>query len=161
MNCLQRLEMYLRENGVPFEIQHHPTAYTAQEVAASEHVPGKLMAKTVIVFADGKTVMLVLPATHRVDLQKATAALGAQEVRLAEEREFAAAFPDCDVGAMPPFGNLYDLPVWVDPSLTEDEWFLFRAGSHSDTMSLKYADYERLVQPLVADFSHHLGALAR
>lgn len=156
MNCFERLQAYLRENQVPFQVQHHPTAYTAQEVAASEHVPGKLMAKTVIVFADGKTVMLVLPATQRVDLEKATAVLGAEDVRLAEEREFAAAFPDCDVGAMPPFGNLYDLPVWVDPSLAEDEWFVFRAGSHTDTMSLKYADFERLVKPAVADYSRHL-----
>src|SRR3990172_7193008 len=109
MNCKERLEAYLRENKVPFQVVHHPLAYTAQEVAAAEHVPGKMLAKVVMVFADGKLVMLALPAPYRVDLSKAAAALGAREARLAHEEEFAAAFPDCEVGAMPPFGNLYDV----------------------------------------------------
>ena len=154
MECKDRLEGYLRENRVPFEAQHHPRAVPAQEVAASEHVPGKLLAKTEMVLADGKLTMLALPATHQVDLEKAAAALGAGEVRLAEEEEFEKSFPDCEVGAMPPFGNLYDVPVWVDETLAEDETIVFRAGTHTDTMSVKYADFERLVEPAVAEFAH-------
>jgi Ala-tRNA(Pro) deacylase len=155
VNCMERLQVYLRENEVPFQIQHHPIAYSAQEVAAREHVPGEVMAKTVVVFAGGATVMLALPASHRVDLEKAAAALGTKGVRLAHEGELAAYFPDCEVGAMPPFGNLYDVPVWADRSLAEDETIVFRAGTHTDTMSLKFADYERLAGPNVADFAVH------
>ena len=156
MNCMERLQAYLRENNVPFQIQHHPVAYSAQEVAASEHVPGKMMAKTVVVFAGGETVMLALPASHRVEVEKAAAALGVKEVRLAHEAELAVYFPDCEVGAMPPFGNLYDVPVWVDRSLAEDETIVFRAGTHTDTMSLKYGDYARLAKPNVAELAVHL-----
>ena len=155
MQCKDRLEAYLRDNKVPFQVQHHTLAYTAQEVAASEHVPGKLLAKVVMVFADGQLAMLALPAPHRVDVAKASAALGAKEVRLAHESEFAAAFPDCEVGAMPPFGNLYGVPVYVDEALAEDETIVFRAGTHTDTMSLRYADFERLVGPATAAFAQH------
>ena len=114
MECRERLEAYLRDNRVPFQVQHHPVAYTAQEVAAVEHIPGRLLAKTVMALADGKMVMLALPAPYLVDIEKARALLAAQEVRLAREREFTDTFPDCEVGAMPPFGNLYNLPVYVD-----------------------------------------------
>ena len=155
MNCKERLEAYLRENKVPFQVVHHPLAYTAQEVAAAEHVPGKMLAKVVMVFADGKLVMLALPAPYRVDVNKAAAALGAREVRLAHEEEFAAAFPDCEVGAMPPFGNLYDVPVYADKALAEDKEIVFQAGTHTDTVTMKYADFERLVKPKAADFAHH------
>jgi Ala-tRNA(Pro) deacylase len=154
MQCKERLETYLRDEGVPFEVQHHPVAYTAQQVAASEHIPGKLLAKTVMVIADGKMVMLALPAPYRVDLESAAAVLGAKEVRLAHEAEFGAAFPDCEVGAMPPFGNLYGVPVYVDRALAEDETIVFRAGTHTDTMRLKCADCARLVRPTVAEFAH-------
>ena len=154
MNCKERLEAYLRDNKVPFQVQHHPVAYTAQEIAASEHVPGKMLAKVVMAFADGKMVMLALPAPYRVDLAKAGAVLGAKEVRLAHEEEFAAAFADCEVGAMPPFGNLYDLPVYVDKALAEDETIVFQSGTHTDTISMKYADFERLAKPAVAEFAH-------
>ena len=156
MNCKERLESYLRENKVPFQVVHHPLAYTAQEVAAAEHVPGKMLAKVVIAFVNGKMVMLSLPAPWRVNLDKAAAALGVKEIRLAHEEEFAAAFPDCEVGAMPPFGNLYDVPVYVDKALTEDDTIVFNAGTHTDTISMKYADFERLVKPIVAEFGHHL-----
>jgi Ala-tRNA(Pro) deacylase len=100
--------------------------------------------------------MLALPAPHRADLNKAAVALGAREVRLAHEEEFAAAFPDCEVGAMPPFGNLYDLPVYVDNALAEDETIIFSAGTHTDTISMKYADFERLVKPTVAAFARQV-----
>ncbi len=160
MRCKERLEAYLRENGVPYEVQHHPLAYTAQEVAAREHIPGKMLAKVVIVFADGKMAMLTLPAPSRVDFAKAEAALGVKEVRLAHEEEFSTAVPDCSVGAMPPFGNLYDIPVWVDRALLVDETIVFQAGTHLDTMSLRYADFERLVKPRVADLGQ-VPALSR
>mgnify|MGYP005848269869 CR=1 FL=1 len=150
MNCREQLEAYLRENRVPFNTQHHPLVYTAQEVAASEHISGRLVAKTVFVLADGKLVMAVLPAHHVLDLASLKSALGAKDVRLAEEAEFAAAVPNCEVGAVPPFGNLYGMPVYVDRPLTLDEVIVFRAGSHTETMSVKYEDYARLVQPKVA-----------
>jgi Ala-tRNA(Pro) deacylase len=151
--CKERLESYLREEQVPFEVRHHPRAVTAQEVAASEHVPGKMLAKTVMVLADGEMVMLTLPAPYQVDMEKAGSALGAREVRLAQEEEFEGSFPDCEVGAMPPFGNLYDLPVYVEETLAEDETIVFRAGTHIDTMSVTYADFDRLVEPTVAKFA--------
>jgi Ala-tRNA(Pro) deacylase len=154
MKCKDRLEAHLRDSKVSFQVQHHPLLYTAQEIAASEHVPGKMLAKVVMVLADDKMVMLALPAPYRVDLEKTRILLRAKEVRLAQEGEFASAFPDCEVGAMPPFGNLYDLPVYVDTTLAEDETIVCQAGTHTDTLSLKYADYERLVKPTVADFAH-------
>ena len=155
MACKDRLETYLREHQVPFQVQHHSLAYTAQMLAASEHIPGAQVAKVVMVFADGKPAMLAVPATHRVGLAKVGAALGAKEVHLAQEEELAAAFPDCEVGAMPPFGNLYGLPVCVDKALAEDETIVFPAGTHTDTISLAYADFARLVEPAVASFAHH------
>ncbi len=155
MNCKDRLESYLRDNQVSFETHHHPTAFTAQEVAATEHTPGKMVAKVVMVLADGELVMLALPAPYQVDLDRAGEALGATEVRLADEEEFAPAFPDCEVGAMPPFGNLYDLPVYVDEALAEDETIVVQAGTHTDTIHLKYADFERLVEPTVVGFAYH------
>lgn len=156
MRCKERLEAYLREQGVPFQTQHHPIAFTAQEVAASEHVPGRMVVKVVMVVADGKPVMLALRATDRVDLSRVRSLLGVSEARLAEEREFGTLFPDCELGAMPPFGNLYGVPVYVDTALAEDETIIFQAGTHTDTMSLKYADFARLVRPAVADFAERI-----
>jgi Ala-tRNA(Pro) deacylase len=154
MNCKHRLEGYLRENAIPYQTQHHARAITAQEVAATEHVPGKMFAKTVMVTADEETaIMLVLPAPYHVNPEKAAAAVGTREVHLAEEERFAETFPDCEVGAMPPFGNLYDVPVYVDKTLAEDETIVFRAGTHTDTMSVIYADFERLVEPTLAEFA--------
>jgi prolyl-tRNA editing enzyme YbaK/EbsC (Cys-tRNA(Pro) deacylase) len=111
MQCKDRLESYLRGNEVPFQVQHHVRAFTAQEIASTEHIPGKLVAKVVMVIANGKTVMLALPASHRVDLAAVRTYLEAADVRLAHESEFAETFPDCEVGAMPPFGNLFGVPV--------------------------------------------------
>jgi len=156
MGCKEDLEAYLRENKVPFQVQHHAVAYTAQEVAAAEHVPGRMLAKVVVLLGDGKLSMFVLPAAARVDVEKAAAVLGAKEARLAHEDEFADRFPGCEVGAMPPFGNLYDIPLYVDKSLSEDETIVFEAGTHTDTMSMKYADFERLAKPTMAEFARHL-----
>ncbi len=155
MDCKARLEQYFRENGVGFQAMTHPAAYTAQEVAAAQRVPGKQVAKVVLVLADGKPVMLVMPASYRIDFAKLKRGLGAQEVQLAHERDFSALFPDCDTGAMPPFGNLYDVPVYVDRALTADAEIVFQAGTHRDTLKITYADYARLARPIVADFATH------
>lgn len=154
MSCKEKLEQYLHEQHISFQEHLHHTAYTAQDVAAREHLPGKLAAKVVVAFADGQPVMLVLPASYRVDLTRVGLALGAQAVRLADEVELAGLFPDCEVGAMPPFGNLYHLPVYVDQRLAEDEHIVFPAGTHTETMRLAYADFARLVRPIVAALVH-------
>jgi len=153
MDCRDRLESYFRENGVAFEVREHPTAFTAQKIAASEHVPGRMFAKVVMASADGDLIMLVLPATSLVDLAKVAEVLGGRQVRMAAEREFASAFPDCEAGAMPPFGNLYDLPVYVDQALGQNMRIVLQAGSHTVTMSVSYADFERLARPTVADIA--------
>ena len=157
MRHKERLETYLRENRVEFQVQPHPPAYTAQEVAATEHVPGRMFAKVVMAMVNGNLTMLVLQAPDAVDLQKVANALGANEVRLAAEDEFAPRFPDCEVGAMPPFGTLYNLPVYVDPALAENENIVFEAGAHTVTMLMKYADFERLVQPKVVGLTNRTG----
>jgi Ala-tRNA(Pro) deacylase len=155
VTCRERLEAYLRENQVPFQLQHHPLAYTAQEVAESEHVPGKLLAKVVVVLVDGEMVLLALPAPFEIDWSQAAELLGAKQVRLAHEGEFAATFGDCEIGAMPPFGNLYGLPTYVDGALAKNETIVFQAGTHTETIGLMYADFERLVGPTVASFAGH------
>jgi len=156
MDCKEKLEKYFRENGVEYTAVIHPTAYTAQEVAAVEKVPGRQFAKVTMVIADGKLVMLVLPASHRIDFPKLKAALSAKEARLAKEEEFAKYFPDCDTGAMPPFGNLYNVPLYVDTALTTDPEIVFNAGTHRETLRIKYADFARLAQPKVVEFAVHL-----
>ena len=152
-SCADRLEQYLQEHGTAFQMHHHHTAYTSGEIAATEHIPGKMVAKTVMGFADGKMVMLVLPSSYIVDGRKVASALEAAEFRLASEEEFASTFPDCEVGAMPPFGNLYGLPVYVDGSFTTDETIVFPAGTYTESMSVQYADFARLVRPAVVDFA--------
>ena len=153
MDCKRMLETYLRSEGVPFQTQRHPVAYTARAVAAAEHLPADLVAKVVVVFADGDPAMLVLPAAYDVDLDRAGDAIGAAVVRLAHEDELRVLFDNCAIGTMPPFGNLYDLPVYVDESLTREAHIVFQVGTHQDTMSLAYRDYARLVRPIVADFA--------
>lgn len=153
MRGRERLEAYLRENGVRYEVTPHAEAYTAQEVAAAEHVSGRQFAKVVIADVDGKHVMLVLPAAKRVDLVKLLTALGAKVARLAREEEFASQFPDCEAGAMPPFGNLYNIPVYMDRSLTDQPRMVFNACSHRETVSIATADYHRLASPTVIEFA--------
>jgi Ala-tRNA(Pro) deacylase len=131
--CRERLETYLREQQVPFQVQHHPLTFTAQQTAASEHIPGRTLAKVVMVLADGRLILLAVPAPARVDVAKAGALLGATDVRLAHEEEFARAFPDCEVGAMP-LGNLYDCRYTSTRSRPERD-DVFPAGTHTDTMS--------------------------
>jgi Ala-tRNA(Pro) deacylase len=151
-----KLTNYLQDQGVSFSTHEHPPAYTAQEVAAQEHVSGKMLAKTVVVRADEGYAMCVLPANRKLDLDKAAAAMNTQAVRLADESELAKLFDDVEVGAEPPFGNLYDMPTWVDKHLTEDEEIMCQAGSHRQAVRLKYADYARLVEPETADLAVQL-----
>jgi Ala-tRNA(Pro) deacylase len=153
--CKDRLERYLRDQHVPFHVQHHALAYSAQEVAASEHISGEHLAKVVVVVADGRTVMLVLPASHLVQVSKLAWLLGSNDARLADEGDFARLFPDCELGAMPPFGNLYGVPVYVDPALANAKTIVFRAGTHTDTISMAYLDFARLVQPTVLELARH------
>ncbi|MGH2748371.1 MAG: aminoacyl-tRNA deacylase [Actinomycetota bacterium] len=155
MEGKDRVESYLRDQGVSFETHEHPEAFTAQEVAAAEHVPGGILAKVVVLSAGERLAMAVLPAPLQVDLAKAGAALGAKDTRLATEKEFEPLFSDCDTGAMPPFGNgtIYDLPVYIDPRLSEQDTIVFNACTHTDTIRMAYADLEKLVKPEVADLS--------
>jgi Ala-tRNA(Pro) deacylase len=131
----------------------HSAAFTAQEIASLVHIRGRELAKTVIVKVDGKMAMAVLPASHKVETTLLKTAAGAASVGLATELEFKALFPDCETGAMPPFGNLYGLQVFVEESLATDEEIAFNAGSHSELVRMAYKDFERLVHPTVAKFS--------
>ena len=142
-----RLREFLDKEHVKYVSIDHSPAFTAQEIAAAAHIPGKELAKTVIVKVDGELAMVVLPASEHVRMQNLRQTLGAQQVELADEDEFKKAFPDCETGAMPPFGNLYGMNVFVSQVLREDEEIAFNAGSHSELIRLPYADYERLVHP--------------
>ena len=153
MNCKARLEQYLRESGVVFREMRHRTAYTAQDVAAAQHIAGRMVAKVTMVVIDSSMVMLVLPASYRVNIDKLGDLFPEETVRFAHESEFEHLFPDCEVGAMPPFGNLYNLPVFVDRALAADDQFVFQAGTHQETMQITYADYARLVRPVVVDLA--------
>jgi len=156
MTILKKLKDYLEQNQVSYELGYHMRVYTAQEIAAAQHIPGKEMTKVVMVKANGKSAMLVLPASYRVDMKKLKGVLNCKKVGMVKEEEFQELFPDCEIGAMPPFGNLYNLEVWVDQVLSQDELIVFRAGSHVETLRIKYSDYVRLVSPKVGDFSVHL-----
>jgi len=156
MTIQKRLKDYLEKNQVRYEGGVHEPVYTSQEIAASMHVPGKELAKVVMVKADGKMVMLVLPASYRVETKKLKKVMKCKRSVISKEKDFEELFPDSEVGAMPPFGNLYNLEVWVDQVLTEDEFIVFQAGSHVETLKIKYSDYARLVNPMVGGFSVHL-----
>lgn len=150
---IKRLKDYLDENGVKYVVQSHSPAYTAHEVAHLVHVPGRELAKTVIVKIHNSIAMAVLPASYHVDFTLLMAALETKDMYLAPEEEFADRFPDCDLGAMPPFGNLYGMKVFVARSLSEDEKITFNAGTHTDVVTMKYKDFERLVNPTLLRFT--------
>jgi Ala-tRNA(Pro) deacylase len=154
MNCKERMEAYLNENGVPYEVRRHPTAYTMPEVAAALHESGKHVAKVVMVKAGEQMAMCVVPSPYHVNLAQVRKLLGAGKAQLADEHEFSALFPDCAPGAMPPFGNLYDLPVYVDRALTEQETMVFRIGTHQHSMKVAYSDFARLAEPTVGEFAY-------
>jgi Ala-tRNA(Pro) deacylase len=151
---INKLKSFLDEYGVKYvSIQHSP-AYTAAEVAESAHIPGLELAKTVMVWINDKMAMAVVPASHRIDFGELAKRAGAVEVNLASEADFKELFPTCDTGAMPPFGNLYGMKVYVAQALTEDIEIAFTAGSHAEVIRLSYADFERLVEPEIGRFSH-------
>ena len=131
----------------------HQVGYTARQIAALTHIPEKELAKTLIVKIDGVLAMVVLPASYAVDLSLLRAATGARIVSLAKESEFKDRFPECEIGAMPPFGNLYGMAVYVEESLTNDEKISFNAGSHYELLQISYANFERLVNPSVLKFA--------
>ena len=146
---VKKLRQFLDSQDIKYITISHSPAYTAQLIAAAAHLPGKGVAKTVMIKLDGKMVMVVLPAPYKVDLQLLEDATGAEQVELATEREFRELFPECELGAMPPFGNLYGLDVYVAKKLTEDTEIAFNAGTHTELIQLAYADFERLVRPRV------------
>ena len=150
---ITKLRKFLDQNKVKYTIISHSEAYSAQEVAASAHIPGREMAKTVMVKMDGKMSMVVLPASYRIDFDLLKKASGAKNVELASESEFKEIFPECDLGAMPPFGNLYGMEVYSAEKLTEDKEIAFNAGSYTELIRLSYGDFEKLVKPKVLKLS--------
>ena len=151
MSIPQSLARLLEDRKIPFTSEAHPEAFTAQQVAQASHVPGRSFAKSVIVNVDGKIWMAVVPATERVDLRRMQACLGAKKVRLASEAEFAPLFSDCDIGAMPIFGSLYDIPVIVSHEITENAEIAFTAGTHRNIVRIRTSDYLAAEQPRVCE----------
>ena len=148
-----KLKNFLDSQHVKYVAIIHSPAYTAQEVAASAHIHGKDLAKTVMIKTNGKMAMAVVPASHKVSLDHLCDVLGADKVDLASEQDFKDRFPDCEIGAMPPFGNLYDMDVYVSETLSRDKEIAFNAGSHTELIQLPYQDFDRLVHPKVAKIS--------
>jgi Ala-tRNA(Pro) deacylase len=148
---VQRLKDFLDKNDIQYILISHSRAYTAAAIGAITHIPGKVIAKTVIVKLDGKLAMVVVPGSRHVNMATLKTTLGVNLALLVTEPEFAEAFPDCEVGAMPPFGSLYGLSVYVDETLTRDEEIAFNAGSHRELMRMRYEDFERLENPTVID----------
>jgi Ala-tRNA(Pro) deacylase len=148
-----KVKSFLDGHEVRYVVISHSKAYTAQGIAAVSHISGRFLAKTVIVKLDGALAMAVLPASYQVDLIALKHGIGVRDAELATEREFKQHFPDCETGAMPPFGNLYGIPVYVDESLTEDDEIAFNAGSHHELIRMTYTDFDRLVRPEVLHFS--------
>lgn len=161
MTISDRVKAFLDERDVSYERHEHDPVYTAQEVAEAEHVPGHEVAKTVILTDGDAFLMAVLPATRKIRMDAIRKAAGNEDLRLATEEEFGDLFPGCETGAMAPFGNLYDMAVFVDQTLREDERITFNAGSHEDAIRMSYADFERLVGPVAADFSEAIAAGGR
>ncbi|MFQ5798104.1 MAG: aminoacyl-tRNA deacylase [Bacteroidota bacterium] len=153
MNVPEQLKKFLHASNVQHELITHPEAFTAQEVARAIHKTGKVLAKTVVVEADGKYVMTVVPAHHKVSLNAVKAVLAAKDVHLAKEEKLSDLFPDCQLGAMPPIGPIYNLPVVVSKALAEKPEIIFNACTHTDCLKMKYADFEKVVNPQVAEIS--------
>lgn len=152
----RKVKAYLDGAGVKYDVIEHPIVYTAQEIAAVTHVKGKELAKAVIVKADGEIVMLALPATRKINFETLKGILGSESMALAKEEDFVSLFPDCETGAMPPFGKLYNIPVIVDQSLNEDKDVVFNAGTHHDIIRISFEDFKRLESPRIAAFTIHI-----
>ena len=157
---LSKLREFLDSHNIKYMVLSHSLAYTAQGVAALAHVSGKKLAKTVIVEIDGILAMAVIPASEHVDLDQLRTLTGAKTIEIASEREFKDAFPDCETGAMPPFGNLYNMAVYVDVSLSQNEEITFSAGSHRELVRMQWADMARLVNPTVNKVAYQHAAVA-
>ncbi|HTQ53004.1 MAG TPA: YbaK/EbsC family protein [Bryobacteraceae bacterium] len=158
MALLVRLQELLDNSGVAYTHTVHPLAYTAREVAAAEHIPAQEVAKVVVFLAENGYRMVVLPANKVVDFQELRLMLGFSHARLATEKELAELFPDCELGAMPPFGELYDMPVHLDSSMLADEKIAFNGGTHRDVVHMRLADYRQLVQPELATLARETMA---
>ena len=152
---LTTLKNFLDSHNIKYVVISHSPAYTAQEVAASAHIPGKELAKTVMIKVDEKLMMAVLPASYKIDFQQLRNAIGTDHVELATEAEFRDRFPECELGAMPPFGNLFGMEVLVAQSLAEDMEIAFNAGTHRELVKLAYHDFNELVKPRLLKFSVH------
>jgi len=150
---LTKIKEFLDKHKIKYTIIKHSSAYTAQEIAASAHISGKELAKTVMIKFNGKMAMAVLPASYKISFDNLKEVLGVEKVRLAYEQEFMDKFPDCEVGAMPPFGNLYGMEVYVAESLADDEEIAFNACSHTELIRMKYSDFEKLAKPKRMKFS--------
>ncbi len=150
---MRKLREFLDSHAVRYFVVSHSAAYTAQEIAAAAHVPGKELAKTVIVTIAGKMAMVVLPASRQLDFELLRELAGTRNVELAGEKEFSGLFPECEPGAMPPFGNLYGMAVYVSEELEDDDEIAFNAGAHTELLRLSYESYKRLVHPTVAKLS--------
>lgn len=147
-----RILSYLHDKDADFEHARHPVTYTASELAHVEHVPERTVAKTVVFLGDEVFAMAVLPADERVDLEELRLGLGLERLRLATEEEVARLFPDCEMGAMPPLGPLFGLPVYVDKRLSEQDVIEFNGGTHRDEIRMTYDEFERLAEPIVRSF---------
>jgi Ala-tRNA(Pro) deacylase len=156
MSISVKLREYLDQNKIKYSLITHSAAYTAQELAHKMHISGLEIAKVVIFKMDGRFAMAVMPAPHQIDLDRLKEATGAQRIELATEREFRNLFPDCEVGAMPPFGNLYGLPIYVAKPLEKDEYIVFNAGSHTDAIRMEYTEFTRLANPIVIDYTTYV-----
>jgi Ala-tRNA(Pro) deacylase len=147
---------YLDKSKVNYEVMEHPPVFTAQQMAALEHEPGRYVAKPVIVKADGKYIMCVLAACYKIDMGALKKQLGASSVTLADEKEIGEIFGDCELGAEPPLGNLYDLPTVMDKALENDDHIIFQAGTHEKAVRINMDDYRRMVEPVIMSFSYHM-----
>jgi len=153
MSIPQRIRDYLDSQNVPYETLHHSQVFTGQDVARTLHVSGKRCVKAVAVRGDERTVLAVIPASHRLNLQDLASTLEVSRLELLREGELAAVFPDCDLGAIPPFGNLYGVNVWVDRVVADAEQILFCAGTHEDCIRMRYADFAKLTLPRLGRFA--------
>ena len=153
MAISEKLRAFLASSKIRYTVARHPVAYTAQEIAAAQHVPGRQLAKSVLVNTDRGPVLAVLPAVYLIDLKKLKTVLGAKQLTIAKEADIKQQFPDIEVGAMSPFGNLYGVPVVVDRGLGEAEDIVFNGGSHTETIKLRYRDFASLVKPKTGAFA--------
>ena len=158
MEIPKQLLDFFNQNKVEYEILHHAEAVTAQRIAQAEHVKGRHQAKVVMIRSGDQHLMVVLPADHHIDLEKVQRVLG-KTVSLDKENEFKPLFPDSAIGAMPPFGNLYGLPTYVDKRLAEQDYIVFEAGTHTDAIKMSYSDYEKIVEPKIGDLAIKLHAM--